>query len=93
MSKKCQHGQPAYCRICSYSKMIIWFKNGSSKTFYSFFNNDQKSRQKGIEALERIGFAKGFKGMWKSMIVYDNQTREQIRQWKDGVRTYNSVDN
>ena len=73
--------------------MIVWFKNGTSKTFYSFFNNDRKGALHGIEALERIGFSKGFKGEWKSMIVYNNQTREPLRKWKDGTRNYQSANN
>ncbi|MFT5821234.1 MAG: hypothetical protein ACI8ZM_002483 [Crocinitomix sp.] len=87
-----------WCTIRSKSKMIVWFLDGSATTNFSFLALDRKSRNTGIDQLERLlfsnkpmkNFPNGYKGLWKSAIIYDNQQLRgpELRRWVDGQRVY-----
>lgn len=88
-----------WSKMYSKSKMIVWFTDGSTATNYSFLSLDKKSRNVGIDHLEKLLFSSkpmrhfpnGYKGLWKTAIIYDNQTLRgpQLRKWVDGKRAYN----
>ncbi len=76
-----------YCSINSKTKMIVWFKDGNTRRFYSQLRLDAKSQTKGIEGLEKMLFSAKFKNQWKTAIIYKNELKGPIlRKWVDGKR-------
>jgi hypothetical protein len=76
-----------FCTEKSKTKIILWFYSGFILTRYSYLRED-KLRGGDIardKMLLRLPFGK-YKGQWKTLEVYDNQTKVIIQKYVDGKR-------
>ncbi len=75
----------------SLTKCIVYFKDGNSRTFYSFdksHRNSKPNKALGIRRLEKMLMHR-FKGMWETAIIYENFYKgAELAKYKDGVRLF-----
>lgn len=65
----------------------MWFYNGYRLTRYSYLTEEARKGEDFARRrlLTRLPFGK-FKGQWKTLIVYNNQTKEIIQKYIDEQR-------
>lgn len=76
-----------FCTQRSKTKIIIWFYSDFILTRYSYLREDQKKGEEFARnrMLSRLGFGK-YLGQWKTLEVYDNQTKKLVQKYIDGRR-------
>lgn len=76
-----------FCTNQSKTKIIIWFYSGFVLTRYSYLREENRKGEEFARnrMLTRLAFGK-FKGQWKTLEVYNNQTKELIQKYVDGNR-------
>jgi len=71
-----------------FTKCIVWFKDGNSRTFYSYDKTHKFAKPSKIIGLRRLDkmLMRHFKGKWETAIIYENLPRGKvISKYKNGV--------
>ncbi len=75
----------------SLTKCIVYFKDGNSRTFYSYDKSNRNSKPNkalGMRRLEKM-LMRHFKDRWETAIIYENFTKgRELAKYKNGVRVY-----
>lgn len=73
----------------SLSKLVVWFKNGTARTFYSFDWNTPNSyyRDRSLGLARLYKFAKKIGNDAGVAQIYDIQTDQLIQNFYEGVPT------
>ncbi len=76
----------------SLTKCIVYFKDGNSRTFYSFdksHRNSKPNKALGIRRFEKMLLQGKLKGTWETAIIYENFPKgKEIAKYRGGVRMY-----
>jgi len=78
----------SFCKDRSLSKMIVYLKDGSVTTRYSFLAADKKGFKIGIQRFEKMLNHPVNAHRWKTAVVYDNQNRSrpEVEKFKDQLK-------
>ncbi len=71
----------------SKSKVIVYFLDGNTRTFYSFPNRDKIGTHVGINSLKAMLTGK-FKGKYKTALIVDVATENQIHKFVDDIQIF-----
>lgn len=77
----------------SFTKCVVYFADGNSRTFYSLDwthkYSRNRDRQLGLSRLHRLISKWGQKA--KVAIIYDNSTGEEIEKYNDGIKQNDQI--
>jgi hypothetical protein len=76
-----------YCTIDSLTFLRVWDETGTEMmTYHSRLAMDKRSQRAGMDDLVKRLYLENKKRKWKTAIVYDNRTKQQLAKWVDKIR-------
>ena len=74
----------AYDKLKSKTVLIVFFRDGNNRTFYSNYRKDYKSENAWIEnakdLVKRLLIYK-WKDKYKNAVLYNNKTGKKLQRW------------